>query len=148
MVGVEECDDGDTDPDDGCSPTCEVEAGWECSNGPELDLAPDEFYAESSTDPGWVISADALTATQTTNSDPAFLVTSLPATATTYTFDIAVETSSDDDFIGFAVGMEAGETADAAADYLLVDWKHGTQNYFSQTAQEGLAVSRVQGLPG
>lgn len=26
----ETCDDGNTDADDGCSSSCEVEAGWEC----------------------------------------------------------------------------------------------------------------------
>ncbi len=27
-----ECDDGNTDSGDGCSATCQVEAGWACSN--------------------------------------------------------------------------------------------------------------------
>eukprot|EP01029_Cantina_marsupialis_P020653 TRINITY_DN4854_c0_g3_i14.p1 TRINITY_DN4854_c0_g3~~TRINITY_DN4854_c0_g3_i14.p1 ORF type:complete len:3558 (-),score=1428.50 TRINITY_DN4854_c0_g3_i14:281-10087(-) len=29
----EECDDGNTDPSDGCSPQCTIEAGWECIGG-------------------------------------------------------------------------------------------------------------------
>ena len=43
--------------------------------------------------------------------------------------------SNDDDFIGFAFGVNA--------DYLLLDWKRATQ----QAGAIGLAVSRVTGIP-
>ena len=31
--GSDECDDGNTDPGDGCSATCEIEVGYECTDG-------------------------------------------------------------------------------------------------------------------
>ena len=40
---------------------------------------------------------------------------------------ISVDTSGDDDFIGFIVGYEANEIADQNADYLLLTWKQATQ---------------------
>ena len=32
--GEEECDDGNLDAADGCSPTCAIEMGWSCMNEP------------------------------------------------------------------------------------------------------------------
>ena len=31
--GINECDDGNLDSGDGCSPDCKVEDGWKCSGG-------------------------------------------------------------------------------------------------------------------
>ena len=61
----------------------------------------------------------------------------------------------DDDFIGFALGYQPGNTSNPGADYLLVDWKRGTQGFDfgtpsctpGTTAPAGLAVSRVSGIP-
>ncbi|HDP73556.1 MAG TPA: DUF4215 domain-containing protein, partial [Candidatus Woesearchaeota archaeon] len=36
IIGDEECDDGNTLYGDGCSSTCEVEAGWECEDEPSV----------------------------------------------------------------------------------------------------------------
>ena len=33
LAASEFCDDGDTDPGDGCSATCTVEPGWDCTPG-------------------------------------------------------------------------------------------------------------------
>ena len=33
---AEQCDDGNTDDGDGCSATCTVEAGWECTGEPSV----------------------------------------------------------------------------------------------------------------
>jgi len=35
---IEECDDGDTIPGDGCDIGCKIEAGWECFSGNNLAL--------------------------------------------------------------------------------------------------------------
>lgn len=40
---------------------------------------------------------------------------------------ISVDTTGDDDFIGFVVGYEAGEIGHENADYLLLTWKQATQ---------------------
>jgi cysteine-rich repeat protein len=34
--GPETCDDGDTTPGDGCSATCQLEAGWSCAGAPSV----------------------------------------------------------------------------------------------------------------
>lgn len=39
VLGQLQCDDGNVNNDDGCSSSCEVEHGWECSNPPGLPSA-------------------------------------------------------------------------------------------------------------
>lgn len=68
---------------------------------------------------------------------------------------VAVETTGDDDFIGFALGFNPGDATNSSADYLLVDWKQGNQSFNfgspsctpGSLAPRGLAVSRVTGIP-
>ncbi len=63
--------------------------------------------------------------------------------------------SGDDDYLGFALGFRPGDSTNPGADYLLVDWKKATQGFNfgapsctpGSTAQIGLAVSRVRGIP-
>ena len=63
--------------------------------------------------------------------------------------------SGDDEYVGFVLGFSPGDDTNSSADYLLVDWKQGTQtaNFGGasctpgSTAYRGLAVSRVSGLP-
>ncbi|MCK6503962.1 hypothetical protein L6R53_11275, partial [Myxococcota bacterium] len=146
-AAVEDCDDGNLDDDDGCSSACEVETGWACeplSFGIEFA----EFYPMDSTDPSWTISADQYTVTQTTNSDPAFFVTGFRAAAREVTFTMAVNDTSDDDFIGLVVGFEEGDSEDPAASYLLMDWKKGDQSTSGYgTAEAGLRLWQVDGIP-
>jgi len=59
--------------------------------------------------------------------------------------EITVETASDDDFVGFVLGFNAGDGSNAAADYLLIDWKQATQTYGGGVGQVGFAISRVTG---
>jgi hypothetical protein len=54
---------------------------------------------------------------------------------------IEVQTTGDNDFIGFALGYHQGDLTNSGADYLLVDWKQGAQ----AGQQAGLAISRVTG---
>lgn len=54
--------------------------------------------------------------------------------------------AGDDDFIGFVLGYNAGDLGNNSADYLLIDWKRGTQSFGSWgTGLAGLAISRVTG---
>lgn len=64
--------------------------------------------------------------------------------------EITVETTSDDDFVGFVLGYQAGEINTATGtDFYLVDWKQGTQPFGAfGTAQEGLAISHVTAPSG
>ncbi|MCP4090835.1 MAG: PEP-CTERM sorting domain-containing protein [Gammaproteobacteria bacterium] len=58
---------------------------------------------------------------------------------------IKVETSSDDDYIGFVLGYQNGELNSGAADFWLVDWKQGTQTYNGGTGKRGISLSHVTG---
>ena len=90
----------------------------------------------------WTISSSGATAVETQNGRPTLLVGDLPAFGR-HEFTLRVATPSDDDFIGFALGFEPGDLGNAAADYLLVDWKMADQS----GARAGLALSRVAGIP-
>lgn len=72
-------------------------------------------------------------------------MTDIPADVSTISFSLEVATTSDDDFIGWAVGFDAGEGSDAAAEWLLFDWKQANQTKSSCEALAGLAVSTVTG---
>ncbi len=52
----------------------------------------------------------------------------------------------DDDLPGFVLGWQPGDSSNATADYLVVDWKRITQAYQNWgTANIGLAISRMTG---
>ena len=57
---------------------------------------------------------------------------------------IAVETSSDDDFVGFVLGYNSGELGSSSADFWLIDWKQNDQ----YPGVDGLALSHVTGDVG
>ena len=142
----EACDDVNTNTGDGCDSFCQVEPGWQCvGTGFAIDFAEvivDDYFHSA---PDWTISADSLTVTQTLNADAAVYVSTLPVSGVSMTFELTVTTTSDDDFIGWAIGYEAGESTSATADWLLFDWKQGAQTWDSYYTPEGLALSRVQG---
>lgn len=79
---------------------------------------------------------------QSINGAPTFFRGNLSALNQTLTSKIQVRTNGDDDFIGFAIGFDAGDATSATADYLLLDWKQRDQ----APGTAGLAVSRVRGL--
>lgn len=54
---------------------------------------------------------------------------------------IKVETTGDDDFIGFVLGYQNGEMNSTNADFWLIDWKQANQG----TAAVGLSLSHVTG---
>ena len=78
--------------------------------------------------PSWSLSSDRLTVTQSQNADSAVYMSNLPATGTEISVDLTVNTTSDDDFIGFVLGYESGENTSSSGDWLLFDWKQGNQN--------------------
>lgn len=52
----------------------------------------------------------------------------------------------DDDVIGFLLGWQPGDSANATANYVVVDWKKTTQSFQNWgTASAGLAISRQTG---
>ncbi|MFY0565310.1 DUF4215 domain-containing protein [Archangium lansingense] len=138
----EECDDGNTDSGDGCSRRCWVENGYSCTDA-NFSLAYKERWDVDEADaPLWRLSEDRLTVQQTTNSDPAVYMTNLPAAGATIRFELEVQTESDDDFIGWVVGFQQGDTTNPDAEFMLFDWKQKDQG----AGVVGLAMSRVKGV--
>ncbi|QIE42495.1 PEP-CTERM sorting domain-containing protein [Meridianimarinicoccus aquatilis] len=58
---------------------------------------------------------------------------------------IKVETTGDDDYIGFVLGFDANEFGSTNADFWLIDWKQGAQ---SGSPGAGLRLSHVTGNVG
>lgn len=90
----------------------------------------------------WVVGGGGSYVDQNVNGSPTFFRGDLSALNQVLTTKIQVRTSTDDDFIGFAIGFDAGDSNSASADYLLLDWKQNNQ----APGLAGLAVSRVEGL--
>ena len=142
---TEGCDDGNGQSGDGCGPTCLVESGYACQ-ALSLSLLVTENYPGSGA--VWNIDPSGAFGTQTVNtSTPTIGLFDADAMAATYTIDIRVNETNDDDFIGFVLGFSPGEASSASADYLLVDWKQANQNSNGANGQRGLAISRVTGIP-
>jgi hypothetical protein len=103
----------------------------------------------------WAVSGGGSTVFQSVNGQPTLFYSDFSAFGTLAKGTINSAGGGDDDFIGFALGFQPNGTTNAAADYLLVDWKQGTQffdfgspsNTPGSTALVGLAVSRVTGIP-
>ena len=145
IASTEACDDGNTTDGDGCDATCAVEVGWECGAA-NFSLDFSEYTNDSGHDtPVWSLSADKLTLKQSLNADPAVYMTNIPITGNTITFTQAVKSTSDDDFVGFVVGFEAGDFSSSTAEWILFDWKQATQAWGSGTGKLGFSVSRVTG---
>ena len=102
----------------------------------------------------WNVSSGGDSVTQTNNGQPTFFYSDFNAFNTEVSGKVRVNTSSDNDLIGFALGFLPGDSTNTTADYLLVDWKQGNQ-FFNfggnstpgSTGLAGLAVSRVTGIP-
>ena len=122
----------------------------------DLSTWTEESYPAVSGFPAgsWTVSADNTTVYQSNNGQPTFFYSDFSAVNTQMQGTIKV-TGGDDDYIGFALGFQPGDSTNTNADYLLIDWKRGTQYYnfgspscgLGSTAPAGLAVSRVQGIP-
>jgi len=102
----------------------------------------------------WTVAPDGESVVQSVNGQPTFFVSDFDAMGTQVTGKITGG-FGDDDYIGFALGYNSGDVTNPSADYLLVDWKRGTQGFDfgapstdpGTTALAGLAVSRVSGIP-
>jgi hypothetical protein len=127
--------------------------------GQSLDLTswtPESYPAVSGFGAGvWNVASGGASVTQTVNGQPTFFVSPFDAFNLQLEGQISTTGGGDDDYLGFALGFSPGESTNPSADYLLVDWKRGNQNFdFSapactpgSLAKSGLAVSRVSGIP-
>ncbi len=144
---AEQCDDGNTTPNDGCSALCTTEEGFVCEDVSFiLDVEDDLNVSGTATDFELL---DPRTLRQNNNSLPGVYSTTMPADIAQITFEMRVATTADDDFLGWTIGYDAGELSTDAAppttDWLYFSWKQGTQSAFGGSRQSGLIVSRVTG---
>lgn len=103
----------------------------------------------------WTVQGGGSSVYQSVNGQPTLFVSDFNTFGSKITGKISSSGGGDDDFIGFALGYQSGDTNNASANYLLIDWKAGTQNFNfgtpsnspGGTANAGLAVSRVSGIP-
>lgn len=81
---------------------------------------------------------------QSQNGDPGVFYSGINSQGLQLSGEIEVQTSIDDDYIGFVLGYNGGDISSTSADYLLIDWKQSDQGgFFGGTALEGLSISRV-----
>ncbi|MEM7253093.1 MAG: PEP-CTERM sorting domain-containing protein [Pseudomonadota bacterium] len=89
----------------------------------------------------WNVEAGNDSVLQTVNGAPTIFydpaATSTQGTA--LTGNISVTTTSDDDFIGFVLGYDAGEVFSSTANFILVDWKQALQSGW----EPGLAIHHI-----
>lgn len=87
----------------------------------------------------WEVSNGGATAMQMENAYPSTLLSSEAYLNSRMTGTFSVDTSSDDDFIGFIIGWQS-ET-----DYYLLDWKQREQNGSLGLAEQAITLSHITG---
>ena len=106
----------------------------------------------------WTVGGSGSYVDQSVNGQPTIFYSDFSALGTDVRGKVQVRTTGDDDFIGFVLGFNPGDTTNSSADFMLVDWKQSNQYYDfggnaatnatpGTTANAGLAVSRVTGTP-
>ncbi len=96
----------------------------------------------------WSVAADTHSAFQSINGDPTVFYSDFNGQGRQLSGSITVETTGDDDFIGFVLGFQPGDISAAATDFILIDWKQNDQQSgcsTGNTGNQGLAISRVTG---
>jgi hypothetical protein len=97
----------------------------------------------------WTVAANGESVLQTINGDPTFFVSPVDDFEGTITGTLSVETTADDDYIGFVFGYGSPlvENQDDVNDFdfILLDWKQFTQPFGGFTAEEGFSLVRVDG---
>ncbi len=85
----------------------------------------------------WVLDGTHTIATQTLNADPSILLSDITLSNDTMEGTWAVNTNSDDDYIGFVFGFQDNQH------FYLFDWKKADQNDALGFAQAGMSVKVV-----
>ncbi|MEM6747693.1 MAG: PEP-CTERM sorting domain-containing protein [Pseudomonadota bacterium] len=90
----------------------------------------------------WNLAADNNSVNQTVNGRPTVFHSGEDSQGLSLAGTITVNTSSDDDFVGFVLGYTQGDIdGNPDTDYILIDWKQGSQGGWDA----GMAISRVTG---
>lgn len=94
----------------------------------------------------WTVQPGNDSVKQSINGQPTvFFEPGSNAQGTSLSGTIEVQTTSDDDFIGFFLGYQDGELNSTNADFWLVDWKQATQGAGDGVGKVGLSLSHVTG---
>ncbi len=117
----------------------------------EVSINLNTWTQEGPTNAGnWTVAADGQSVFQTINGEPTFFISPDTFANTVIEGRFAVETTSDDDYIGFVFGYQSPLSAngDDPSDYefLLLDWKQNSQTFGGEFASEGFTLSRVNGV--
>ncbi len=117
-----------------------------------LDTWNDESYRFGIEAPGsWLLSDDARSAEQLNRNDASVFYSDFMLANDAVVAELVSVDNSEDDYMGFVLGFDPGETQDPNAEYLVIDWKKVSQSGViggeTFTAEAGLAVSRVFGEP-
>ncbi|MFT7461111.1 MAG: hypothetical protein ACI909_003805 [Planctomycetota bacterium] len=92
----------------------------------------------------WSLGSGNTSVTQTINADPSFFLNNLNQTSYSIDGTWQVNTTSDDDFMGFVFGYQN------SSNFYLFDWKQNTQNnvYDGADATEGMTIKKMTGGTG
>lgn len=94
----------------------------------------------------WNISTDGTSVLQTINGAPTFFVSPDTIFNTVVRGKFIVETTGDDDFIGFVFGYQRPVGEEEYFDFILFDWKQITQRWNIWTGYEGFTLARIEGI--
>lgn len=92
----------------------------------------------------WVVAADNKSVLQTVNGQPTFFVSPDSIINTTVRGSFSVNTTSDNDYIGFVFGFRGPVGTGTDYDFYLFDWKQGNQG----AALEGFTLSKINSALG
>ena len=100
--------------------------------------------------PEWTVSDDGSIVRQAYHGTPSVFCGDFSVSNTKWRATIST-TGGASKFVGFVIGFHPGDTQNSDADYLLIDWKRNNElrdfGCGDVLAQQGLAVSRVFGIP-
>lgn len=98
-------------------------------------------WAVDGTSSDWNLALDNNSVVQAVNGQPTVFYNGVNSQGNALSGTIEVQTASDDDFVGFVLGYDAGDLSGPGASFILIDWKQGNQG----SAAVGLSVSEVTG---
>ena len=90
----------------------------------------------------WVLNGDNTAVTQTVNADPSVYLNNLNQTSYSIDGSWQVQTSSDNDFMGFVFGYQN------SSNFYLFDWKQGSQGFYGSNGNAGMAIKKYTGGTG
>ncbi len=93
----------------------------------------------------WTVAPGGGSVTQSINGNPTFFVGPTSFIDTVLRGRIRVNTTADDDFIGFVMGYNGPAGTGNEMDFVLLDWKQNNQTASGFLGSEGFALSRVNG---